>query len=414
MASELQRRAVRHAMILVSGRGGGVPQVRITAAGRHAEQAALARIRRLSCAGLDVAAFVNQMNPIVTQRVSNGTATIDSPFWFTIDPESHLVTSIYGEGCDIDPGDYMRWELLTDDFIKTADVVHSPRGVLTLHEATGGHPERSPIYVEVMIPHGMAQELLVALRSANGENWGTTRLNRAPGDPMFSEHEISFMAAAAPLIAEGVRRGLLVGEATEPERLDAPGLVVLTVGGEVESMSPGAEEWFSFLPDDDGCQDGVPTSVLAAAAAALREAEGSGAGGVSAVRVPMTNGRWADVQGAVTGANKDSKVTVIIQQAHPNRIAPLLMSIYGLTVREQEVTQLILRGGSTTDLAHALSLSPHTVQQHLKSIFEKTAVNSRGELIAKIYFDCYDLRTHDNRDRIQAEQPIRGGPKVSA
>ena len=54
------------------------------------------------------------------------------------------------------------------------------------------------------------------------------------------------------------------------------------------------------------------------------------------------------------------------------------------------------------------------MQQHLKSIFEKTDVNSRGELVAKIYFDCYDLRIRDNRERIQARQSIRGGPKASA
>ncbi|MDP8931129.1 MAG: helix-turn-helix transcriptional regulator [Actinomycetota bacterium] len=391
-----------------------MPQVRVSAARRHAEQTALARIRRGSCAGLDVAGFLDEVNPIVGRLVSNGTETIDSPFWFTLDPESHLVTSIYGQGCDVDPGDYMRWELLADDFIKTADVVHNPRGVLTLHEATDGQPERSPIYVEVMVPNGMAQELLVALRSSTGENWATTRLNRAPGEPMFSEHEINLMSAAAPLLAEGVRRGLLVGEATEPERPDAPGLVTMTVDGEVESLSPGAVEWFSRLPDDDGRQDGVPTSVLAAAAGALRDAERSGAGGVSTARVPMTDGGWAVVHGAVMSTNGNSRVTVIIQPAQPDRIALVLMSIYGLTGREQEVTQVVLRGGSTTELAKALGVSPYTVQQHLKSIFEKTDVNSRGELVAKIYFDCYDLRTRDNRERIQAEQSIRGGPKTSA
>jgi hypothetical protein len=174
---------------------------------------------------------------------------------------------------------------------------------------------------------------------------------------MFSEHEISLMSAAAPLIAEGVRRGLLVGEATEPDRPDAPGLVVLTLDGDVESLSPCAEAWFSCLPDDDGREDGVPTSVIAAATAALRDAEHSGTGGVSAARVPMTNGRWAVVQGAVTGSNRDSRVTVIIQPAHPDRVAPLLMSIYGLTGREQEVTQRVLRGGSTSELARALGVS---------------------------------------------------------
>lgn len=390
-----------------------MPQIRVSAAGRHAEQTALARIRQASCAGLDVAGFVDEVNPIVGRLVGNGTETIDSPFWYTLDPESHLVTSIYGRGCDVDPGDYMRWELLADDFIKTADVVHHPRGVLTLHEATDGRPERSPIYVEVMVPHGMAQELMVALRSSTGESWATMRLNRGPGEPMFSEREIDFMSAAAPLLAEGVRRGLLVGEATEPERPDAPALVVMTPEGEVESLSPGAAEWFSRLPDDDGRRNGVPTSVLAAAAGALRDAERGSAGGVSTVRVPTTDGGWAVVHGAVTGTNGTSRVAVIVQPAHPDRIAPLLMSIYGLTGREQEVTQLVLRGRSTTELAKALGVSPHTVQQHLKSIFEKTDVNSRGELAAKVYFDCYDPRTRDNRERIRAEQPIRGGPKTA-
>lgn len=175
-----------------------MPQVSVSPARRHAQQTALERIRRLSCAGLDVAGFLGEINPIICQLVPNGTQTIESPFWFTLDPESHLVTSIYGQGCDVDTGEYMQWELLADDYIKTADVVQSPRGALTLHEVTEGQPERSPIYVEVMAPHGMAQELLVALRSTNGENWGTARLNRGPDDPMFSEHEIGFMTAAAP------------------------------------------------------------------------------------------------------------------------------------------------------------------------------------------------------------------------
>jgi DNA-binding CsgD family transcriptional regulator len=390
-----------------------VPHVSLSPTMRHAQQTALKRIRRLSCAGLDVAGFLNEVNPIVTQVVPNRVGELEAPFWYTVDPESHLVTSVYGEGCELDPREYMEWELLADDFMKTADVLANPRGVQTLHEVTDGKPERSPIYVEVMAPNGMAQELLVALRSSTGENWGTTRLNRAPGDPMFSPHEIRFMAAAAPLLAEGVRRGLLVGGATEPDLPDAPGLVVISIDGEVESTSPSAQEWFERFPTDDGWQDGVPTSVLAAAAGAMRDAERGGGSGVSTARVPTTVGRWVVVHGAVMGTNGESVVTVIIEAAHPDRIAPLLMSIYGLTVRERQVTQQVLLGGSTTELARHLGMSPHTVQQHLKKIFEKAGVSSRGELVAKIWFDCYDLRARDNRSRIQAQRSIRGGPKAT-
>lgn len=388
-----------------------MPQVGVASTRRHAQQAALARIRQLSRAGLDVVGFLNEVTTIVSRLVPNGAGSIDSPYWFTLDPESHLVTSIYGQGCDVEPSKYMQWELFTDDFMKTAEVLGNPRGVQTLHEVTGGEPQRSWFYRDVLVPEGAGQWLLVALRSSTGENWGTARLNRAAGEPMFSEHEIDVMAAAAPMLAEGVRRGLVVGEATDPDRPDAPGLVVMTVDGEVESVSPRVEEWFERLPDDDGREDGVPTSVLAVAAGAVRDAERGDGGGVATARVPMADGRWAVVHGAVMGTRGESAVTVIIEPAHPDRVAPLLMSIYELTEREQEVTRQVLRGGSTAELARQLELSPYTVQQHLKNIFEKTDVNSRGELVAKVFFDCYDLRTRDNHDRIRADHPIRGGPR---
>jgi DNA-binding CsgD family transcriptional regulator len=58
------------------------------------------------------------------------------------------------------------------------------------------------------------------------------------------------------------------------------------------------------------------------------------------------------------------------------------MSAYGLTERERDVTRLILQGGSTSQIAEQLVVSEHTVQQHLKSIFDKTGVRSRRDLVA--------------------------------
>ena len=41
-------------------------------------------------------------------------------------------------------------------------------------------------------------------------------------------------------------------------------------------------------------------------------------------------------------ARSARRVAVIVEPAHPARIAPLLMSAYGLTEREQDVTRLVL------------------------------------------------------------------------
>jgi AmiR/NasT family two-component response regulator len=43
-------------------------------------------------------------------------------------------------------------------------------------------------------------------------------------------------------------------------------------------------------------------------------------------------------------ATDSQRVAVIVEPAHPRRIAPLLMSAYGLTEREQQLTRLVLQG----------------------------------------------------------------------
>ena len=43
-----------------------------------------------------------------------------------------------------------------------------------------------------------------------------------------------------------------------------------------------------------------------------------------------------------------------------------------------------MAGGSTTEIAARLFVSPHTVQDHLKSVFDKVGVRSRGDLVARL------------------------------
>jgi DNA-binding CsgD family transcriptional regulator len=236
-------------------------------------------------------------------------------------------------------------------------------------------------------------------------------LYREQGQPMFGSDEIGLLTRAAPSLAQGARRALLLGEARDPEGPHAPGLLVLSTDWEIDSVTPGVERWISDLPGGDWDAGRLPHAVLAVAGRALRSAQGRDApGDVALARVLSRSGTWVVLHGATLASGGTQRVAVIVEPAHPAHIAPLLMSAYGLSEREQDVTRLVLQGESTADIAAKLVVSAHTVQQHLKSIFEKTGVRSRRDLVGKVFFSFYEPRLRDNEARAQEQKPLRGGP----
>ena len=259
---------------------------------------------------------------------------VDKPCWFTLDPVSHLTTSHYQEGLLEFPPEMLSNEYYGNDVNQISDVVRSKAGISTLHEAAGGNPSSSKKW-HMNMALGGDQEMIVALRTRTGEVWGTVGLYRAPGEPMFDNEEKAFLRAIGPDLATGARRGLLVGEARDPQWPDSPGLVVLSEAGELESTTPGVERWLAELPDGDLDAGRLPTAVHAVADRALRTADGSHEPGeVALARVLSRSGTWLVLHGTSLVASGSRRAAVIVEPAHPARITPLLMSAYGLTERE--------------------------------------------------------------------------------
>ena len=368
-----------------------------------ARERAAGRIRRLAGQGLDVAAFWRECNAVLATAVPHYLA----PCWFTFDPVSLLITSHYDPVIPEISADFLVHEYGQDDVLKMADVTRRSSGVATIHEATGGNPSRSPGWRAYVQPYGGDQQLMVALRTKPGEAWGLLALYREGGQREFGREEIGFLAEVSGALAEGARRGLLVGEAADPEGPNAPSLIVLDENWDVHSMTPGARELLAELPGGGE----LPASVVSVAGRALASLEGpETTGEVAVARVRARTGQWMIVHGAPLLSEGTRRVAVIIERGDPDRLAPLLMAAYGLTDREKDVTHLVLQGETTSGIAGRLFVSPQTVQQHLKAIFDKTGVRSRRELAGKVFFAHYEPRLRDNERRAQTARPFRGGP----
>lgn len=355
---------------------------------------------------MDLVGFWRACTPVLAEAVPH----YHAPCWHTLDPASLLITSHFDEGIPEVPAEWLAAEYLEDDVNKLADVARSERGVQTLHEVTGGDPSNSPRW-QANMELGADQELIAALRTRGGEVWGAIGLYREPDEPLFDRDEIAFVRTVSPLLAEGARRALLVGEATDPEEAESPGLVVLDERLSVASTTPGVERWLVDLPGGAWERRVLPPAITAVAARALATVDDpSSAAELAVARVRSRSGMWVVLHGAVMAAGGARRIAVIVEPARGARVSSLLMSAYGLTERERDVTRAVLQGAPTAEIAEQLVVSAHTVQQHLKSIFDKTGVRSRRDLVGKVFFSHYEPRLRDNERRTANRQPARGGP----
>lgn len=365
-------------------------------------QAALDRVSRICGRTGDLVALWAGITDVLADAVPFDWP----PCYYTLDPASLLVTSHFHHGLAEFPTEWLVQEYDGQDVHTLADVAASPTGVSTLHDVTGRSPEHTRRWQQ-NIRLGGDQELIARLQTRSGETWGALGLYREPDRPLFDAEDRAFLRAASPALADGVRRALLLEEATDPEWPDAPGLVILGTDLDIDSLSPGAERWLDEL--GDGGTGPLPTSVQSVVAAAAGAARAE----VSMARVLSRRGAWVVLHGAPLQGDDTGRVAVIIEPANPDRILPLLMSVYGLTERERQVVGLVLKGLPTAGIASRLFVSTYTVQQHLTSIFDKVGVRSRGDLVARLFFTRYEPRFRDNEHRTAASRPLRGGPAAT-
>lgn len=151
--------------------------------------------------------------------------------------------------------------------------------------------------------------------------------------------------------------------------------------------NPAADRWLDELGAGDRPGARMPL-VIPAVARQARAIDGP-APVPARARARTRSGRWLTVRASLMGHGPEAPVTVMLEAARPAEMAPLIADAYRFTDAECRVTELVARGLSTRQIAGRLQVSVYTVQDHLKSIFTKSGASSRGDLVAKLFFDHY-------------------------
>jgi DNA-binding CsgD family transcriptional regulator len=340
----------------------------------------------------------------------------EASFFPTTDPATLLFTSSLID-FSLPTWARMRFlenELVDEDFNKVRLLHRRRPPVGVLSEQTEGDLRRSQRYRDVLTPLALGDEMRAAF-VANAACWGTICLHRDRTAPGFTPAEAAFFARLTPHIAEGLRKALLLEhlEAHPPgsPAPDGPGVLILAEDLSVVTQNPAAERWLTELTDAErGDRQALPYGILAVVARlqALERGLADDASAMPKARLHTSSGQWLMVSASrLSGEGGCGQLAVLFEIARPAEIAPLIMQAYHFTRREGEVTHLVLQGCATTEIAATLRMSAHTVQDHLKAIFNKVDVRSRRELAARIFTQHY---LSHFMSAGSSQQPFRAAP----
>jgi DNA-binding CsgD family transcriptional regulator len=333
-------------------------------------------------------------------RILGRAVPFDGICMLTLDPATLLPTGEVVEN-GLPPPATARMseiEFRRDDFNSFRGLARSGRTAATLSEATQGDLDRSLRHRELRRPNGFGDELRAVLADGTG-TWGALTLLRADGSTPFSAAEVELVSSLAAALADGVRRAILLKALPAGhEEEDVPGIAMLTEDNSLSAADAAGQHWLGELAGAGS--DAVLPPVVSAVANRARAISTGGApvAAPARARVRTASGTWLVVRGSAVVGDGGSRIVVTFEPIRPHQLAPLIADAYELTDRERAITQLVARGLSTDAIAKRLYLSPWTVQDHLKSIFEKVGVSARGELVARLFFEHYAPRLGDGSE----------------
>jgi DNA-binding CsgD family transcriptional regulator len=270
--------------------------------------------------------------------------------------------------------------------------VHDPPGAQLLSNVPPSDYTQAPLRRNHIAPHGF-RPICRGTRGL-GPSYRPAFLRDAD-QPRFTADHVRTIAALSSPIADGLWCAVLSRTTTASAGPNfGPGVVVFSEEGEAESISPAAERWVAEMIEIPAPTTPIESKIVQAVATQARAiAPGTDPlESAARARVCTRSGNWLLLYGTRLFGGTEARTAVIVQPATPHEVAPLVALAYGLSERETQITLLCIQGRSTKAMAQTLCVSPYTVQDHVKVIFDKTGVRSRGELVGQVFLEHYAPR----------------------
>jgi DNA-binding CsgD family transcriptional regulator len=319
----------------------------------------------------------------------------DASAVMTTDPDTSLPTCGVITGFDASLcAPFWDNELLDPDFNKFTQLARVTPSLATLVDSTDGELSRSPRFTKLYEPFGAIDELRVAFTTGLS-CLGVGVFVRTGDHEPFTPSELTDVRELLPVATTVLRRAL--GRVEHATTIHPPVVVILDEASEIRSISSGGHKVLEELRLNGADEDELPNIIRTAAMRARWSRNPSR----FATRVQGRNGEWLRVHVSPMESG-DGSVAITIEQARPGDLVPILLEAYGLTGRETEVVMYLSRGLSAKEIAEEMLISPHTVRDHIKSVYEKAEVSGRGELLARLFSEHVLSAFHESVRHVEA------------
>lgn len=290
-------------------------------------------------------------------------------------------------------------------------LMHSPASASTLLKETQGDPSRCLVWTGVLHRYGIRDVLSVVFADKHG-CWSWLDLWRTEDSGTFTSQEVAYLAEVATVLTPGLRRSVARQFRLRPEPgavsrpsaqphsrahaqqhagaiagpSDLPQQAVLTLDEDlaVAGQTTSVNDWLTLLQPGPAPHHQVPAEVLNVAAQLLaREANVDTHD--AECRVHIGVGRWASLRASRMESGKPGRtppLAVTIQACAPAARLDMFTRGFGLTLRQGELLRLSAAGADTAAMADAQGVTPYTVQDQFKQIFQVCGVHSRASLLA--------------------------------